>query len=207
MSFWKSGLKPAQSDYLYLRHGSPLPCEVRMILFAASWCAGLSLDVLRFLRTCRSRCSWRPLPLVILLVMGCLFAYCVTMADYEYKLGMDQNATPQERIRHYRLAAQYNPLDYQNRIASANAISNFALSYNDLTWLNAAKIENGHAILYDPTSADLLQKAILVDLALKDFKEAQLYYNQFKKVDRKSPINELVAKAHQQGRTPVAAKP
>jgi hypothetical protein len=48
---------------------------------------------------------------------------------------------------------------------------------------------------------------MLVDLALKDFKEANLYYAQLKKIDRKSPIHELVAQSHQQGSSPVAAKP
>jgi hypothetical protein len=120
---------------------------------------------------------------------------------------MDINVPSQQRVEHFRLAARYYPLDYTNRIASATTLSQLALRYNDIAWLNAAKIENGHVLTVDSTNAQVLELGILVDLALKDFKEANLYYNRFKQIDRKSQIHELVAQSHQQGRTPVAAEP
>lgn len=120
---------------------------------------------------------------------------------------MDTKLLPKERIEHLRRAATLNPFDYQTRIASATTLSDFGLVYNDMGWLRAAQVENAHALMIDSTNAQVLQRAILVDLALKDFKEAKLYYEQFAKIDAKSQINQLVAQSHQQGRTPVAAKP
>jgi hypothetical protein len=99
---------------------------------------------------------------------------------------MDVHLSPQQRIEHFRLARRYNPLELTNRIASASAISDFALKSQDTGWLKAAQIENRMALQTDDTNAEVLEKAILVDLALHADSEAQVYYRQFKRIDRKS---------------------
>lgn len=105
------------------------------------------------------------------------------------------------------MAALLNPFDPQNRGASAHIIAVTALSSNDKSWMQAARPELIKAIQTDYSSADLLLKLITIDLKLGLGDEAQFVYEQFKRVDRKSPLIALVDQQHQQAGDAVASKP
>jgi hypothetical protein len=196
MKYWKSGLNSAQSDYAYTRLWSPLPLEVRILLHAQSWLASLLSACLRFLRMPLLRHLLGRLCLVMLLDAGCLYAVCLNLSDWHYAQGYNLTLPPQERVEQLREAKHFYPLTLKNRVASAGLISNLALASNDSTWLNAARTENSIALASDPTDAVLLQKAIMVDLALHEDSEADVYYKQLKLTDLVSPIHELVEKSH-----------
>ena len=129
------------------------------------------------------------------------------VSDYHYAQGMSDRLDPRQRIEEMRLAAKFDPFEVDKRIASANLLSDFALNSKDENWLKAAQIENRATLHIDPTNSEVLQKAILVDLELTDDTEAEIYYQQFKRIDRKSPMHELVAKAHQKRAAPSPSIP
>jgi hypothetical protein len=207
MNYWKSGLNSVQSDYAYTRLWSPLPLELRILLRVLSWLGLLLSGALRFPHMNLLRRLLGRLCLVMLLGMGCLYAVCLNLSDWHYAQGFNLTLPPKDRVEQFRLANQFYPLDWRNRLASAGLISNLALASNDQGWLNAAQIENRKALVTDATDATLIQKAILIDLAFHDDKEAEVYYQQLKRIDRKSPIHELVANSHQQQAEPSPAIP
>ena len=86
-------------------------------------------------------------------------------------------------------------------------MAEIALSNKDPEWEAAARSELLIALQTDFSSADLLAKLITVDLDLKNDTEAQHYYDQFKRVAKASPLIQLVAHSHQQGRPAVTAPP
>lgn len=86
-------------------------------------------------------------------------------------------------------------------------IAVFALNNNSKDWMQAARPELIKAIETDYSSADLLIKLIAIDLKLEIFQEAQFVYEQFKRVDRKSPLIQLVNNHHQQQAAPSPANP
>ncbi len=106
-----------------------------------------------------------------------------------------------------RLAAAFNPFDPQDRAASARIIAIFALTNQSKEWMEAARPELIKAIQTDYSSADLLIKLIAIDLKLEHTQEAQFVYEQFKRVDRKSPLIQLVNNHHQQQAAPSPANP
>lgn len=82
-----------------------------------------------------------------------------------------------------------------------------ALQAGDTTWLNAARSECVHALLVDFSSADILLKMVALDLKLELFDEAQFFYDQFKRVDAKSPIIKFVEQSHEKQAAPSPANP
>ena len=70
-----------------------------------------------------------------------------------------------------------------------------ALNSHDNGWLNAARAEIRYRLETDSTDAVLLVRGMMVNLELKDEKEAQFYFDQLQRVDKKSPLFPLVAKA------------
>ena len=120
---------------------------------------------------------------------------------------MEENIPPQQRIEYLRQAAKYNPFDHTSRMIAASIMAQFAINSHDPSWLNAAKIEIGKVLQTESTDAILLLRGIQINLELGDAKQAQAYFNQLQRVDRKSPLIGLVAQSHQQGRPPVAANP
>ena len=105
-----------------------------------------------------------------------------------------------------RWAAAFDPFDFNKRGASANFMAIVALRSKDYYWLKAAQTELSDALRVDYTDANLLQHAIAVSLFLHDDKQAQIYYDQFKRVNKGSPLLALV-RQHQQGSRAVAADP
>jgi hypothetical protein len=119
---------------------------------------------------------------------------------------MNAEMSPKARIDAFRMAASLDPFDMGKRRASAITMSDMAVQNHDEGWLRAAQIENRAALEIDFTNAGLLGRAILVDVALNDNIEASAYYRQFKRIDRKGIIENWWL-VHQEGSTPVAAKP
>jgi len=72
---------------------------------------------------------------------------------------------------------------------SAAALQN---QYND--WLEAAQLDCIKAIIIDYSSADMLIKLVAIDLRLNKITEAQFVYDQFRRVDPKSPIIQQIEK-------------
>ena len=138
--------------------------------------------------------------------MGSLYALSTMIGDHEYAAGMKPQGAV-DSIAHMRMAGQFNPFDPQNRAASARIIAISALSSGEKAWLNAARPELIKAIQTDYSSADLLLKLITIDLKLENYSEAQFVYDQFKRVDRKSPLIALVDQQHQQQAAPSPANP
>ena len=106
-----------------------------------------------------------------------------------------------------RMAGTLFPLDWHMRGASARLISSVAIMTENEAWGQAAIAELKHALETDYTAGDMLIRLIALDLATGNNTEAQLYYNQFKRVAKASPLIQLVAQAHQEASSPVAGKP
>jgi hypothetical protein len=95
-----------------------------------------------------------------------------------------------------RDSAKYNPFDADHRGASARVLAAAALQSGNETWLNFARLECIAALQTDFSAADILLKLIAVDLKLNRFQEAQFMYDQFKRVDARSPVIKFVEEQH-----------
>ena len=195
MNLWKSGLNSASSGLSSIPSWSPLPLEVRMVLRVVSW-SHLSLSAcLRFLRMCRSRLLSGHLCLAMLLGLGLAYGLSTSRGDYAYALGMDESQPIKSRVDNFRIAAKYNQFDHNSRTVGASLMGLVALNSHDNGWLNAARAEIRYRLETDSTDAVLLVRGMMVNLELKDEKEAQFYFDQLQRVDKKSPLFPLVAKA------------
>jgi hypothetical protein len=199
MNLWKSGLNSDSSELSSTSVWSPLPLEVRVVFRVASWSRSLLSGCLRFLRMCRSRLLWVRLFLAILCGLGVLYGLSTSKADYAYALGMDESQPIKERIDNLRIAAKYNPFDHNARTVGASLMALVALTSHDRGWLEAARAEVRYRLQTDSTDAVLLIRGLLVNLDLKDNREAQFYFDQFQRVDRKSPLIKQVEQAHIEG--------
>ena len=112
---------------------------------------------------------------------------------------MRETVPIKERLDDLRIAAKLNPFDHNSRTAGANLIAVAALLSHDPAWIDAAKNEISYRIETDSTDATLLLKGVMLNLETGDDKRAQIYFDQFKRVARASPLIELVEKAHQKG--------
>ncbi len=72
------------------------------------------------------------------------------------------------------------------------------LTSDNKQWLEAARPELIAALNVDFSTADLLLKLIAVDLKLNNTTEAQSFYEQFKRVNPKSPLIKLVDENNRQ---------
>jgi hypothetical protein len=97
-----------------------------------------------------------------------------------------------------RVAGKFNPFDQQARGASARVLAATVLQQtNDKFWLEAARTELINALKVDYSAADMLLKLIVIDLKLDRIEEANFMYEQFKRVDPKSPVIAEIEKARQ----------
>src|ERR1035437_3418387 len=195
MSLWRFGLNSGSLGLSYTPSWSPLPLEVRMVLRVVSWSHSSLSACLRFLRMFRSLLSSGHLCLVTLLGLGLAYGLSTSRADYAYALGMDESQPIKARVDNFRIAATYNPFDHNSRTVGASLMGLVALNSHDHGWLNAARAEIRYRLQTDSTDAVLLVRGLSVNLELKDEKEAQFYFDQLQRVDKKSPLFPLVAKA------------
>lgn len=101
---------------------------------------------------------------------------------------MDAKYSIKERIDNLRIAALYDPFDHNARTVGAGFVGWVALNTHDNNWLNAAKIEIRYRLQTDSTDVPLLIRGIMVNLELKDEKEAQFYLDQLQRVNKKSQL-------------------
>ena len=134
-----------------------------------------------------ARLSW-----AMLFVSGLAFAGMTLTGEHYYAAGMNPKQSPQDQIYNMRQAARFNSLSPENRGASARILAIVGLTQEDLGWAHAARAELMVAVQRDFSAADLLLKLVAIDLKLKEFQEAKFVYEQFKRVDPKSPIIKLV---------------
>ena len=140
--------------------------------------------------------------------MGAAYAISTGVSEWHFARGMDETRKSISfRVGQLREAARLDPFDWRKRNASANLLGIIAIKSADPAWQNAALPELRLALQTDYTSADMLFKVIAIDMAKENYAEAQQYYNQFKRVARASPLIQLVAQSHQQGRPAVTAIP
>lgn len=59
-------------------------------------------------------------------------------------------------------------------------------------WKRVAIPELQHALITDPTQADLIAMLVASDLVLNRTEEAQRYYDRFKIVAKRSPLLDMV---------------
>lgn len=76
-------------------------------------------------------------------------------------------------------------------------MTGIVLNNQDIGWKRAARAEIIVALRTDYSSADLLAQLIAIDLALGLEAEAQLYYDQFKRVAKASPLIQFVKDLHE----------
>ncbi len=112
---------------------------------------------------------------------------------------MDESQPIKLRVDQFRIAAEYNPFDHNARTVGASIMGLIALSSHDKGWLEAARAEIRYRLQTDSTDAVLLIRGLLVNLELKDEKEAQFYFDQFQRIDKKSPLIGQVSQAHIEG--------
>jgi hypothetical protein len=113
----------------------------------------------------------------------------------------------QQAVEDLRLAARLNPFDQQDRDASARYVAVAALTSDNKQWLEAARVECIIALQVDYSTADLLLKLMAIDLKLDNVKEAQFFYDQFKRVNPKSPVIQLVDENNRQKAGAAVASP
>lgn len=108
-----------------------------------------------------------------------------------------------------RWAAKFNPFLVINRIASASVIGPTVLikHSDDKEWLEIARAETLVALKVDYTQSDLILQAIAIDFKLGLQDEAQALYDQFKRVDPRSPVIQYVNRLHVQGAAPSPPHP
>lgn len=82
-----------------------------------------------------------------------------------------------------------------------------AMQSQDKGWEQAARLEIINALQTDPTAADIMLDLITIDLNMDNVKEAQFYYDQFKRISRKSPFIQFVKDLHKQPAAPSLANP
>ena len=112
---------------------------------------------------------------------------------------MDESRPIKERIDNLRIAAKYNPFDHNSRTVGASLMALIAINSHDKGWLEAAKAEVRYRLQTDSTDAVLIIRGILVNLELKDETEAQFYFDQFQRIDKKSPFIKQVGQAQTEG--------
>jgi hypothetical protein len=99
-------------------------------------------------------------------------------------------------VLHLRESAKWFPLDRRFRTASASLLGNQAIQQKDPQFKIVAIPELKYALQTDPTSADLLAMLVASELAMGQTEEAQVYYNQFRYVAKKSPLLDMVKNAN-----------
>jgi hypothetical protein len=130
----------------------------------------------------------------IVLLAGLWYAIRIMGAEKFYVLGMKAGDT-KSQVDYFRIAEQLNPFDVFIRGQTARAYAVTALRWNDKNWLILARGELLQAIKRDTTSADLIQKLIIVDLRLNNISEAQMFLGLFMKLDPKSDLSKAVMQA------------
>lgn len=109
-------------------------------------------------------------------------------------------------IEDLRIAGWLFPFDHRFRTASALYLGNAALSTGHDDWKVAAAIEIMAALRQDPSAADLMLMLIRFDLELHRYDEAQAYFEQFKRVAKKSLLIPFVKSIHEQAVIPSPPK-
>jgi len=179
------------------------PWEIRFL----SW-LGLSL-----FPAWRSRGAFRPMRLlarlywVMLFVLGLTYAGCTMMGEHYYAWGMIGSNSIIQSVDYLRKAGTLSPFDPQNRGAAARMLSIFAMKSEDRQWLEAARAECIVELQTDYSMADILLKLYVIDLKLNLTQEAQVVFDQFKRVDPKSPLIALVENSTNKPVMPLPANP
>lgn len=124
----------------------------------------------------------------MLLCVGLAYGLSTSLADWSFAAGMNMATPIKDRIDHFRQAAKYNPFDHNSRMVGATILALAALQSHDQGWLNAARSEVRYRLETDSTDANLLLSGMMLSLELGNTKEADFYYAQFKRVDKKSPL-------------------
>ena len=150
---------------------------------------------------------WARLSLVMLFVMGSLYASITMLGEHMYAIGMSPTLHPAQQVWYLREAGKLSPFDPLNRAASARMMAIVGLISDSKPWLEASRPELIKAIQTDYSSADLLLKLMAVDLKLNNTKEADFIFEQFRRVDMKSPLIKLMEQSHQQQAAPSPANP
>src|ERR1035437_6146618 len=188
MNYWRFGLNLGPSGFSSTQVWSPLPIEWRIMFHVVSLLRSSLWACLNFLRMCLSRLSLARLFLVTLLCTGLVYGLNTSRADWAYAAGMNESQPIKERIDNFRLAAKYNPFDHNSRSVGASLMALVALNSKDHGWLEAARAEVRYRLETDSTDAVLLIRGTMVNLELGDAKEADFYFAQFQRVDKKSPL-------------------
>ena len=123
--------------------------------------------------------------------MGLLYAMASITAEYYYKWG-SEGSDIGEMVNDLRRSAHIFPLDRRFRTSSASFLANAAMQQSDPAWQRIAIPEIRHALQADPTQADILAMLVACDLNLDRVAEAQVYYDQFKRVAKMSPLIQMV---------------
>ena len=143
-----------------------------------------------------------------LFVMGSLYASLTMIGEHAYAVGMRLGNDPQQQAVYMRWSGKLNPFDLVNRGAAARMLTMAGLGREDRSLLEQARGELITALQDDYSSADLLLKLIVVDLKLDIPNEARFVFEQFKRIDAKSPLIPLVEQyARQQQAAPSPANP
>ena len=107
---------------------------------------------------------------------------------------MNTSLDSRERIEYFRTAAKYNPFSHDARSVGASLMAALALTSNKPDWLEAARAEIRYRLQTDSTDAVLLLRGIILNLTLGDTKEADFYFEQYQRVNKKGSPTKLVAK-------------
>jgi hypothetical protein len=91
-----------------------------------------------------------------------------------------------------RQAAIDYPYNFTFRSAAALKLGNGAVGSKLEAWQIAANPELREALDSDPYAPDLLALMILNDMALNDYRNAQVYFDRFKLVAKKSYLIEYI---------------
>ena len=143
----------------------------------------------------------------MLFAMGVTYATLTMLGDHYYAWGMKAGNVTGTSINYLRLSARLDPFDADHRSASARVMGAASLQVGNESWLEAARLECIAALQTDFSAADILLKLVAIDLKLNRVTEAQFMYDQFKRVDAKSPVIAYVEKLHVQAGDAVTGKP
>jgi hypothetical protein len=98
----------------------------------------------------------------------------------------------------FRKAAALFPFDHRYRIGSSLFLGNVAVQVDNDQVKEIAVGEMKHALITDPTSADILGLLVACELVLHKDADAQMHYDQFKRVAKMSPLMDMIKQAKQE---------
>ena len=190
-----------------MRSWSPLPIEWQALFIVASWLRSIPSGLYRSLTTYQQQPAWQQLLSVIALGLGIAYAYISLVSEYHYALGASSSTQLIEQIGQLRAAKSLNPFEPRIRTGPGRMMGLIAVAENNKQWYEAALPELELALQTDYTDPAVLIKLIQIEMALGHTEQAQRYYDQFKRVDRASPLIKFVGQLHEQGSLPSLPTP